>query len=335
MKKRFSLAMALCLCWIAAYALADAVPMTKYQPGQIVDRGVEARFMAGCEFENGAYFMLVDSDFNDGYLEVNLNWYYNDSISGGLPVPDGASAEVSAQDEEHCTVSIHNGNETWIYDFAYEQSEENRKEWILKRYEVRRGEDYCFTAELSLQRMDMTEMNAGKTERAFVYYQFFRQANNLNHDKHPASIAEGLVMQEQYPVAAVSPNDPTTRVNLREGPGTKYPRCGSLYSGAMLAIREIKDGWAKIYVGDTDAYINTDFLTFGAAIESVPDMRPTATLRDGEWIEVSRAPYRGGGGTVFQQPGGQEVRIIGEYNNQWRIVDAMPGSYYVHVDDLR
>ena len=142
-------------------------------------------------------------------------------------------------------------------------------------------------------------------------------------------------LEKESPVAAVSPGDPATRVNLRKGPSTKAERVGSLYSGTRLRIREIKDGWAKIHVGDMDAYISTDFLTFGAQIEQVPDARPSARLKGEEWVEISRMPYRGGGGTVTRTAGGQQVRIIGEYNSQWRIVGTDGGSYFIDAKNLK
>lgn len=329
--------MGLVLCLAAAGTLADAIPMTRYTAGEMIDVGFNGnvQFMAGCEFDDGSTIMLVDTDFADGYLLIDPDSFYYDSIGSGIPIEKEWDAQVTAQDIEHCTVTLSSGKQTLRYHFSFVPvAYEYEQVWMLDRLENTDG-DMRFTADFSFWRADMTQTQNGKTETAAVYYQFFREANNLNFDKLPKSIEEGKRLESKYPVAAVSPDDPTTRVNLREGPGTDYPRCGSLYSGTLLAVREMKDGWAKIFVGDTDAYISTEFLAFSAEIESVSDMRPTAMLRDGEWIEVSRAPYRGGGGTVTRTRGGQTVRIMGEYNNQWRIVSTDPGSYYVHVNDLQ
>lgn len=336
MRGKRTLATALSLCLLAAGAQAASVPMTDYAPGQMIDAGFHdaVKFLSGCVLESGKGFMLVDTETYDAYLLDANGRLAGDTITLNVPVPDGYSAEVTAQDEHNCTVRVWNDQESYAYTFACEPAEKYEEPWKIKAYERRTSASNFFVL-LSDNRAQATQTTSAGTEEYTTYYQFFAEANNINYGQIPGSMEELKRLEEQYPVAAVSPDDPTTRVNLREGPGTSYPRCGSLYSGAMLAIREIKDGWAKICVGDTDAYISTAFLTFGAEIENVPDMRPTATLRDGEWIEVSRAPYRGGGGTVFQQPGGQQVRIKGEYNNQWRIVDAKHGSYYVHVGDLK
>ena len=338
MKKWIVLMMALLLCMGTCSVLADAVPMEKYQPGQMIDVGFngDVTFMAGCELDGGTSFMLVDTDFFDGYLLVDSPLYSYDSISGGIPIPDtGWSAEVTAADSANCTVKLKKGVETRKYHFAYEFTEQGQSEWVLKHYGRENTKGDYFHADLSFFRADVSESIGGKVENAIIDYDFFRQANNINYQKHPFTLEECLALEKAHPVAAVSPKDPATRVNLRKGPGTNFPRCGSLYSGALLSVREISDGWAKIYVGDTDAYISAEFLTFGAEIENVPDMRPLATVRDGDWIKVSRVPYWGGGGSVTQTRGGQEVRIMGEYNKEWRIVSANPGSYYIHVDDLK
>ena len=338
MKRSVAALMMALLCLCAALAAADARPMTKYAPGQRIDIGwgEDVRFIAGCELDDGSTMMLIDTDLADGYLLVDAPAYAFDTITLGMPIPDGSwSASVTAEDLQHCSVVFRKGDETRELHYAYEHTEHGVDEWVLKRYGLRNENGDCFTAELSLFRAELSESKGGKTQTAVVYYDFFRQANNITYPKHPYSIRECRALQEKYPVAAVSPEDPTTRVNLREGPGTDYPRCGSLYAGALFSIYEMEDGWAKIRVGDTDAYISTQFLAFGEEIENVPDMRPTARVRDGEWIEVSRVPYRGGGGSVSRTRGGQEVRIMGEYNSQWRIVSANPGSYYIHADNLR
>jgi len=337
MKKWFAFVLMIFLCLHAVCAAADARPMTKYQPGEMIDIGLRepAEFFAGCEFEDGSAIILIDTEFADGYLLIDSPAYDFDSITHFLPIESGWNAEVTAPDIANCTVTLKKGDEQRTYHYAYEYTEQGQSEWVLKHYGRRNENGDSFHADLSLYCAWVNESADGKGTSAVVYYEFFRQANNINYEKHPLSLGECLALEKRYPVAAVSPDDPAARVNLREGPGTDYPRCGSLYSGALLAIREMKDDWAKIQVGDTDAYISTEFLTFGEAIAGVPDMRPSATVRDGEWIEVSRAPYRGGGGTVTWTRGGQDVRIMGEYNSQWRIVSRNPGSYYIHADDLK
>ena len=337
MKKWCALMLMICLCACVISAQAEAKPMNGHVKGERIDVGFArpVEFLAGCAFPGGEGFVLVDTDSLGIYLLQHTADYEYDSICAAMPVLDRrGKISVTAEDAQHCVVTYELDGETHVYSFCVEFTEKEQDEWVLSRYQRKTKDSVC-TTEFSFLRADVQETKNGSTENAVVYYQFFRQANNLNFEKHPGSVREALELQAQYPVAVVSPSDPTSRVNLREGPSTKKPICGSLYSGALLSIREMKDGWAKIHVGDTDAYISTQFLTFGAEIENVPDMRPTARIRDGEWVNVSRVPYWGGGGSLTQTRGGQEVRIMGEYNKQWRIVSANPGSYYVHVDDLK
>lgn len=331
------IAMLLMLCAFSACAQAQSVPLTDYQPGQMIDAGFSqpVRFMAGCVLENGEGFMLIDSDLSDGCLLRATGHIARDSISIFMPVPEGCSAEVTAQNENGCVVRIADGQESHAYTFVKESVQRYEEPWKLRAYE-KRSDGKTFSVQLSHDRMQAAERTDAGEAQYTTFVQFYVDANNINYGKLPGSIEELKRMEKEYPVAAVSPDDPNTRVNLRKAPSTKAERVGSLYSGTRLRIREItKDGWAKIFVGDMDAYISTEFLTFGAAIEQVTDARPTAKLKAGEWVETSRAPYRGGGGTVSRTRGGQTVRIIGEYNREWRIVGTEGGSYFIHTDNIR
>lgn len=318
-------------------AMAQSTPLTAYQPGQMIDAGLHepVTFLSGCVLESGEGFVLVDTYFNGVYLIRATGRIIRDVISGGLPFPDGWQAEVTAADERCCTVRLWNHTDSDTYTFALEPTRINPDCWVLKSYERKTGEA-SFLAQFSHDRVHAIERTA-EGERAYTtFYALYTEANNLNHEKTPHSMEDVRRLEKEYPVAAVSPSDPNTRVNLRKDPSAKAERAGSLYSGTRLRIREItEDGWAKVFMGDTDAYISTEFLTFGAAIEQVPDARPTATLKDAEWVETSRAPYRGGGGTVTRAPGGQTVRIIGEYNREWRIVGEDARTYFIHVDNLQ
>lgn len=334
MKRMMIIAAALCM--LVSMGIAQSVPLTDYVPGQMIDVGFArpVRFMAGCILESGEGFMLVDSESSGGYLLRASGRIARDSISVCMPMPKECRAEVTAQDENGCVVYVYDGKDRHAYTFALETIGRYEEPWKLRAYEKKSAEK-SFCVQLSHDRMQAVERTSAGEANYTTYIQFFIDANNINYEKLPESIEEMKQLEKRYPVAAVSPSDPATRVNLRKGPSKKTERVGSLYSGARLHIREIKDGWAKIYVGDTDAYISTDFLTFGEAIEQVEDARPWAKLKDGEWVEISRAPYRGGGGTVSRTEGGQDVRIIGEYNDQWRIVGTDGGSYFIDVDNLQ
>ena len=329
----------LLLCLLAAGGAAQSVPLTDYAPGQMIDVGFHdpAVFLSGCTLESGEGFILVDSQFNGGYVLRSTGRIARDTISDGIPIPEGDSAEVTAQDENSCEVRIFNAQESRSYLFALEPTQVAPDRWVLKSYACRR-DGHTFSARFGHDRVQAVEMTAAGTEEYTAYYEFYAEANNLSHEKIPASIADVKRLEKAYPVAAVSPDDPGSRVNLRKAPSVKSERVGSLYSGTRLRIREITDdGWAKISVGDMDAYISTDYLTFGAALEQVPDARPAAKLPDREWVEVSRKPYRGGGGTVTQVRGGQQVSVIGEYNGEWRMVQEQEwqNTFFIQANQLR
>ena len=336
MKRGISFLLTVLLCMFSICAHAGSKPMTKYAPGQMIDIGwgEKVKFVAGCELDDGIGFALVDTYFNDGYLIRTNGMDWQMSISGGLPVSENWEAEIAAAGGYGCVVRLRGDGMFRAYMFGYAPTQVNSDRWVLTGFGQQSG-DVFFSAAFSLDRVQAVEQSGEKEQTYTAYYAFYNEANNLDHAKVPGSIEDVKRLEKEYPVAVVSPDDPAARVNLRKGPSTKTERVGSLYRGAQLRIREIRDGWAKIFVGDTEAYIRTDFLTFGAALEDVPDMQPTARVRDGERIEVSRRPYRGGGGSVTWTRGGQDVCIMGEYNDEWRIVSEYPRSYYIHIADLR
>lgn len=324
------------LCMLLSGGMAQSMPMTDYAPGQMIDAGLHepVEFLSGCVLESGEGFMLVNTTENGAYLLRATGRLARDTISIFIPMPEGYSAGVTAQDESGCVVRVWNAQESLSYTYTYEPGEKYEEPWKLKAF-ARSSAEGEFSVQLSHDRAQATLAAGSGVEQYTAFYQFYVEANNINYDKIPHSMEDLKRLEKEYPVAAVSPGDPGTRVNLRKGPSTKAERVGSLYSGTRLRIREIRDGWAKVFVGDMDAYISTQFLTFGAAIEQVADARPTAKLRDSEWVETSRKPYRGGGGTVSRTSGGQTVRIIGEYNSEWRIVGTDGGSYFIHADNLQ
>lgn len=334
MKRIWVIALALCMALCGG--MAQSMPLTDYAPGQMIDAGMHepVEFLSGCMLESGEGFMLVNTTENGAYLLRATGRLARDAISIFIPMPEGYSAGVTAEDESGCVVRIWNEQESLSYTYAYEPGEKYEEPWKLRAF-ARSSAKGEFSVQLSHDRAQATLAAGTGVEQYTAFYQFYVEANNINYDKIPHSMEDLKRLEREYPVAAVSPGDPKSRVNLREGPGTGHPRCGSLYSGTRLRIREIRDGWAKIHVGDMDAYISTQYLTFGAALEQVADARPTAKLKNSEWVETSRKPYRGGGGTVSRTHGGQTVRIIGEYNNQWRIVGVSGGSYFIHVDYLQ
>lgn len=331
-------AAALALCLLAAGGLAQSAPMTDYAPGQQIDVGFArpASFLSGCTLPGGENFVVVGTDFNDAYLVQRTGQTARDAISGGIPVAEGDGVEVTAEDENRCEVRIYNARESRTYAYALETTPYGYERWMLTGYGYR-DERTTFSAQVDLECVQAVETTQAGTQTYTTYYAFYAEAMNFDYGEMPSSIAELKRLEKAHPLAAVSPSDPTSRVNLRKSPSTKSSRVGSLYSGTRLWIRELTDdGWAKVFVGDMAAYIRTDFLTFGEAIGQVTDARPTAKLPDQEFVDVSRQPYRGGGGTATRMCGGRAVRVLGEYNGEWRIVQTedMHHAFFIEAGKL-
>lgn len=50
------------------------------------------------------------------------------------------------------------------------------------------------------------------------------------------------------------------KVNLRQGPGTKYAMINRIASGTQVDVLSVSDGWAIVRHGDWAGYMSTDFL---------------------------------------------------------------------------
>ncbi|MBP3657509.1 MAG: SH3 domain-containing protein [Clostridia bacterium] len=342
MKRIMAALAALLLAAAACSAAAQSTPMETFDVSDYESLGFgrAVGFTAGCREAGGARFLLVDTlGFNGHYLMTDPKGDGQWTIfSGGMPVEPGSRVTLEAEDAMDCAVRIEKDGVTQVWHFAEEPDPWRDPDWVLAGYERIAGDDELFTASFGDASAYVIRTRQGRTQTARVYYDFFRDANNLDYDKLPRSMEDALRLQEAYPVAAVSTATPGDRVNLRHGPGTGREIAGSLYSGALLTVREMKDGWAHVYAGDAGLWISAEYLVFGSDIEQVRDDTIRARLRGeehGAYVEVSRMPYQGGGGTVTQMPGGSEVRIIGEYNREWRIVGDVYGSVYVRAQDLR
>ena len=156
----------------------------------------------------------------------------------------------------------------------------------------------------------------------------------------PHSLADAQRLQAERPVAAIAPENPKDRVNMREGPSTKHPRVGSLYSGTMVRIEGSADGeWLYIVpMGGAaqKAYVKKDLLAFGANIWNIPDAsyERVLTTRSGEAVPISNLPYHGRYQT-YHYPSGSVLRVIGKYNDEWAIVSFGRGAFYAETKYLK
>lgn len=75
--------------------------------------------------------------------------------------------------------------------------------------------------------------------------------------------------------------DPSSTVNVRKGPGTKYDILGRLGHGAVVTVQAEADGWAFVVYGDSGSgYVSTDYLK--PYEEPKPAEPPKITIVDSE-----------------------------------------------------
>lgn len=83
-------------------------------------------------------------------------------------------------------------------------------------------------------------------------------------------------------------NTVSTGLNVRSGPGTQYPKTGTLPKGETVLILAESGGWSRIlYAGTKTGYVSTRYLSSGlnAISLNVPDYKQT----DARWANVQIA----------------------------------------------
>lgn len=83
-------------------------------------------------------------------------------------------------------------------------------------------------------------------------------------------------------VPVINPNDPTCRalaatgLNVRQGPGTNYPRISGLAAGTVVPIagRIADNSWWQVRVGLTLGWVTDDFVTIYGICNTIPVVQP-------------------------------------------------------------
>jgi hypothetical protein len=83
-------------------------------------------------------------------------------------------------------------------------------------------------------------------------------------------------------VPIINPNDPTCRalantgINLRQGPGTNYPRVSGIAAGTQIPIvgRIADNSWWQVRVGVTIGWVIDDFVTIYGVCTAIPVVQP-------------------------------------------------------------
>jgi len=343
MKRTFPLLFTLLLIMLCSGAHAQVWRMESYPQEELDVYSFHAEFVSGVTVSGDipCQFVLINTfDFNGHYLHLNRSsdvqqW---ESISGIL-IPPGFTAVVDAADSDHCSLILSSADEIRTYHFHYVPVPE-AGDWQMERYAIQRP-GFSFEARVAgFWRMEMTQTESGQTQRLNAAWRWQNGCLNLLLHELPHSIAEAQRLQSARPVAAIAPADPADRVNMREGPSTKHPRVGSLYSGTMVSIEGGTDSdWLYITpMGGAaqKAYVKKDLLAFGANIWNVPDASYERILyaKGKDEVPTSNLPYHGRYQT-YGYPSGSRLRVIGKYNDEWAIVSFGTGAFYAESKYLK
>lgn len=317
---------------------------TRYEtyPIETLPFGCPLRFVDGVHVDGtvSADFVLVDTiDFNGHYLEMRRGqdercW----GSIGGVQIPQGWTAQVDAQDADHCRLTLSSAEEKRTYDFRFRPLMDEG-EWEMERYIIQRGGDRFEAYVPGLWRMEATETQNGQTRQARAAWYWANDCENLELDPLPRSIDEMRRLAQENPVAAIAPQDIRDRVNLREGPGTDHPRVGSLYSGVMMQILGDADAeWLHVNPlgGATQkAYVKRTLLAFGEDIWNVPNATQEMWLSSGgRQIPADEHPFHSNDPLGYLPPD-IPVNVIGYYNDDWAIIGSWPGALYVEARYLK
>ena len=112
----------------------------------------------------------------------------------------------------------------------------------------------------------------------------------------------GSVMDSAAPTAGYVK---ATALNVRMGPGKKYPVCGQVTEGYRLNILEIQDGWGRIQNG----WVKMRYVHLGSA----PDYRPAPNPAPGPGYDyissAARATVTAGELNIRQGPGENYAKV--------------------------
>lgn len=306
---------------------AETIGSYRYVTGLLADEPVQTTYL------------LIDSfDFNGYYFHMNRTedercW---GSLSG-VYVPEGWHISIGAADSDHCWLELSDVSETRTYYFGF-VSRNGEGDWHMERYTIERS-DYSFEAVIpGLWRMEITQTENGSTQYARAAFFWYNDCYHLHLDGLPGSIEEARRLEAENPVAAVAPQDASSRVNLREGASTGSSPIGNLYSGVMLKVLDSADAeWVHVnpLSGATKhGYIKRSLLAFGEDIWDVQNATRDLYLSSGSpTVPASYLPYHGRYQT-FEIQSDVTVNIIGYYNDEWAMMGSWPGAHYVETKYL-
>ena len=134
---------------------------------------------------------------------------------------------------------------------------------------------------------------------------------------------------DNFYCAYVYSSDPGKRLNLRSGPGSKYPSLGKYYSGVQVVNRPTSTavkGWAPVFIEGVAGWVDTDYLCYWSDYLGREWLPPLGVVQDvnEKGLNLRDAPSKKG--TVINAyPVGTRVEILG-VADAWAHVRLANGS---------
>lgn len=127
-----------------------------------------------------------------------------------------------------------------------------------------------------------------------------------------------------YRIAIVNNPNPTDRLNLRKSASSNADTLGKYYNGTVVALlSEVKNGWAKVKIGNLEGYMESKYLSVDAQIGSVASAMPTVTVSNANGKRLN-----------LREKQSDKSNSLGLYNNgtQVQVLGLSETWYHVQVD---
>ena len=137
-------------------------------------------------------------------------------------------------------------------------------------------------------------------------------------------------------IAYVNNPDPSDRLNLRTGPGTRFVSLGKYYNGTWVTVMDVTgDGWAHVRIDPLEGYMNAAYLTADAS--QVSGQLPTVFVDNDERRSAALHSQPSESSRVLTEyPYGSTVyNVLSVRDDGWRhVYDSDFGYGFVFADVL-
>lgn len=129
----------------------------------------------------------------------------------------------------------------------------------------------------------------------------------------------GAAVAESF--AVVNNPDPSDRLNLRTEPNADAATLGKYYSGVYVQVLDgVKDGWAKVRIGNQQGYMLAKYLAFDQAAGAVTPAIPVVTINN-----------KNGTGLNLREGRSSSTPSQGLYKNGSKVMVYGVGVSWCHV----